>query len=84
MSWIVCVRDQDSKNPYGIQASASLEFRPFKDSVLSISGLHVRGVHLGSFYNVNQPDPTGTVLVHDASGQTICKDVASALPDELG
>src|SRR6202049_2556324 len=67
--------DENSKNPYGIQASASLEFRPFKDSVLSISGLHVRGVHLGSFYNVNQPDPTGTVLVHDASGQNICKDV---------
>jgi hypothetical protein len=67
--------DENSKNPYGIQASASLEFRPFKDSVLSISGLHVRGVHLGSFYNVNQPDPSGTVLVHDASGQTICKDV---------
>jgi len=67
--------DQNSKNPYGIQASASLEFRPFKDTVLSISGLHVRGVHLGSFYNVNQPDPSGTVLVHDSSGQTICKDV---------
>ncbi|HWY59929.1 MAG TPA: carboxypeptidase regulatory-like domain-containing protein [Terriglobales bacterium] len=67
--------DQNSKNPYGIQASASLEFRPFKDTMLSISGLHVRGVHLGSFYNVNQPDPSGTVLVHDAAGQTICKDV---------
>jgi hypothetical protein len=67
--------DQNSKNPYGVQASASLEFRPFKDSVLAVSGLHVRGVHLGSFYNVNQPDPSGTVLVHDASGQSICKDV---------
>jgi hypothetical protein len=67
--------DQNSKNPYGIQASVSLEFRPFKDSVLSISGLHVRGVHLGSFYNVNQPDPSGTVQVHDGRGQTVCKDV---------
>jgi hypothetical protein len=67
--------DQNSKNPYGVQASASLEFRPFKDSVLAVSGLHVRGVHLGSFYNVNQPDPSGTVLVHDAGGQSICKDV---------
>jgi len=28
--------NQDSKNPYGIQASASLEFQPFRDSVLSI------------------------------------------------
>ena len=49
--------DQNSQNPYGIQASASLEFQPFRDSVLNISGIHLRGVHLGSFFNVNQPDP---------------------------
>lgn len=67
--------DQNSQNPYGIQASASVEFHPFKDAVLSISALHVRGVHLGSFYNVNQPDPSGTVQVHNAKGQTSCKDV---------
>jgi hypothetical protein len=67
--------DQNSKNPYGVQTSASLEFQPFKDSVLSISGIYLRGVHLGSFYNVNQPDPSGTVLVHDAKGNTSCKNL---------
>jgi len=67
--------EQDHQNPYGVQASASLEVSPFKDSVLSISGVHVRGVHLGSFFNVNQPDPSGSVLVHDSKGQTVCKDM---------
>ena len=67
--------DQTSKTPYGIQASASIEFQPFKDTVLSISGLHVRGVHLGSFFNVNQPDASGTVLVHSTSGASGCKEV---------
>ena len=67
--------NQDHQNPYGIQASAALEFQPFKDTVLSISGVHVRGVHLGSFYNVNQPDPSGSVLVHNSNGSTSCKNV---------
>jgi hypothetical protein len=67
--------DQNSKNPYGVQTSASLEFQPFKDAVLSISGIYLRGVHLGSFYNVNQPDPSGTVLVHDAKGNATCKNL---------
>jgi hypothetical protein len=67
--------DQNSANPYGIQASASMEFQPFKDSVLSISGIHLRGVHLGSFYNVNQPDVQGTVEVFNSTGQPGCKDV---------
>jgi hypothetical protein len=67
--------EQDHQNPYGIQTSASLEFQPFKDAVLSISGIHLRGVHLGSFFNVNQPDPSGSVLVHDSSGQEVCKDL---------
>ena len=67
--------DQNSSTPYGVQASASIEFQPFKDAVLNISGMHVRGVHLGSFYNVNQPDPSGTVLVHDAKGNSGCKNV---------
>ena len=61
--------DQNSQNPYGIQTSASLEFQPFKDSLLSITGIHLRGVHLGSFYNVNQPDPSGTVQVFNSKGQ---------------
>jgi len=67
--------DQNHQNPYGIQTSVSLEFQPFKDSTLSISGIHLRGVHLGSFFNVNQPDPTDTVQVFNAAGQKSCKDV---------
>ncbi len=67
--------DQNSQNPYGIQTSASLEFQPFKDSLLSVTGVYLRGVHLGSFYNVNQPDPSGTVQVYDSKGQPSCKNV---------
>ena len=67
--------DQNSKTPYGIQTSASLEFQPFKDTVLSVSGIYLRGVHLGSFYNVNQPDSSGTVLVHDSKGDASCKNL---------
>ena len=67
--------DQNSQNPYGIQATASLEFQPFKDSVLNISGMHLRGVHLGSFFNVNQPDPSGTVAVFNSQGTAGCKNV---------
>jgi Carboxypeptidase regulatory-like domain/TonB dependent receptor len=67
--------DQNYQNPYAIQASISLEFQPFKDSSLEISGMHLRGVHLGSFYNVNQPDPSDTVAVYDSGGNKICKDV---------
>jgi hypothetical protein len=62
--------DQNHKNPYGIQASLALEFEPLPDTTVSISGLHVRGVHLGSFFNVNQPDPTQVVTLHDSQGRT--------------
>jgi hypothetical protein len=65
--------DQNSQNPYGIQASASVEFTPFKDAVVNITGIHLRGVHLGSFYNVNQPDPSGTVQFFNSKGQASCK-----------
>jgi Carboxypeptidase regulatory-like domain/TonB dependent receptor len=67
--------DQNSQNPYGIQTSASLEFQPFKDSLLSITEIHLRGVHLGSFYNVNQPDPSGTIKVYNSKGQASCKNM---------
>jgi hypothetical protein len=67
--------DQNSQNPYGIQTSASLEFQPFKDALLSITGIHLRGVHLGSFYNVNQPPPSGTVQFFNSKGQSSCKDM---------
>ena len=66
--------NQDHQNPYGIQGSLTLEFQPMKDTLLSISGITLRGVHLGSFYNVNQPDPSGTILVHDAQGHSGCKN----------
>jgi hypothetical protein len=72
--------DQNSQNPYGIQTSASLDFQPFKDSVLSITGVHLRGVHLGSFYNVNQPDPTGTFQVYNSKGQASCKNMYFNFP----
>ncbi len=65
---------QDHKNPYGIQASLALEFQPLPDTTVSLSVLHVRGVHLGSFFNVNQPDPTQQVLVHDSEGRTGLKN----------
>jgi hypothetical protein len=60
---------QDHKNPYGIQVNATLEFEPYRDTTVSVTGLHVRGVHLGSFYNVNQPDPSGVQMLHDSEGR---------------
>ncbi len=72
--------NQDHQNPYGVQASATLEFQPFKDTVLSISGIHLRGVHLGSFYNINQPDPSGTVQFYNSKGQASCKDMYFNFP----
>jgi len=66
---------QDHKPPYGVQASFGVELQPFKDTVLDISGLHVRGVHLGSFWNVNQPDQNGCpVTAHSSAGGTGLKD----------
>jgi hypothetical protein len=72
--------DQNHQNPYGIQASLAVEFEPLPDTTVSISGLHVRGVHLGSFYNVNQPDPSGTVTLHDSEGQTGLKNLYCTPP----
>jgi hypothetical protein len=73
---VVAVRFvQNHQNPYGIQTSLAIEFEPFKDTTVSLSGLHVRGVHLGSFFNVNQPDPTATVALHDSLGRTGPKNV---------
>jgi hypothetical protein len=61
---------KDHKPPYGAEASFGVEFQPFKDAVLNITALHVRGVHLGSFWNVNQPDPNGCpALDHNSAGQ---------------
>jgi Carboxypeptidase regulatory-like domain len=75
---------QNHQNPYGIQASLALEFEPLPDTTVSISGLHVRGVHLGSFFNVNQPDPNtvlGPQMLHDSQGRVGPKNIyCSALP----
>jgi len=72
--------DKNHKNPYGIQSSLSVEFTPLKNTTVNISYLRVKGVHLGSFYNVDQPNPTGQVLVHDSQGHTGCKNVYFVIP----
>ncbi len=64
---------KNHKPPYGAQASLGFEVQPFKDAILDITGMHVRGIHLGSFYNVNQPDPNPAFfdaahMVHDSKG----------------
>src|SRR4029077_10679425 len=72
--------DQNHQNPYGIQASLALEFQPLPDTTVSISGLHVRGVHLGSFFKVTQPDPNLSVPLaeqtfHDSEGRSGVKNL---------
>jgi hypothetical protein len=71
---------QDHKNPYGIQGSLAIEFEPLPDTSVSLSFLHVRGVHLGSFFNVNQPDPTFVVTLHDSQGRTGPKNLYCSFP----
>ncbi len=46
--------------PYSVQASLSVEAEPVPGTIVSASYLHLRGVHLGSFFNINQPPPSGT------------------------
>ena len=72
--------DKNHQVPYGIQTSFGITFQPTPDSVLDISGLRTKGVHLGSFFNVNQPDPSGQVLVHNSQGQTGLKNTFFAAP----
>ncbi len=72
--------DKDHKAPYGVQTSLGLEFQPTKESALDISFLRSKGVHLGSFFNVNQPDPSGQVTVHNSSGQSGAKNTYFAAP----
>jgi hypothetical protein len=76
--------DKDHKAPYGIQTSLGLEFQPTKDSALDISFLRSKGVHLGSFFNVNQPDPSAQVTVHNSEGQTGLKNTYFAAPGVPG
>jgi hypothetical protein len=72
--------DKDHKAPYGVQTSLGLEFQPTKESALDISFLRSKGVHLGSFFNVNQPDPSGQVTVHNSAGQSGTKNTYFAAP----
>ncbi len=76
---------QNHKHPYGIQTSLSVEFQPLPETAVSLTFLHVRGVHLGSFFNVNQPPPNGCpVAVHDSRGNSGLKNdyhVVFAPPD---
>ncbi|MFY9570875.1 MAG: carboxypeptidase regulatory-like domain-containing protein, partial [Blastocatellia bacterium] len=51
---------RDHQAPYGIQMSFGFEIQPAGGTAFSATYLRVRGVHLGSFFNVNQPDPSGT------------------------
>ena len=66
---------KNHRQPYGIQHSITLEFEPAKDHILSLSYLRTHGVHLGSFYNINQaPSPAGPICgLSDSRGNTGCK-----------
>src|SRR5256886_1567171 len=72
--------DKNHKAPYGIQTSLGLELQPTKDSALDISFLRTKGVHLGSFFNVNQPNPSAQVLVHNSNGTSGLKNTYFAAP----
>jgi hypothetical protein len=64
---------QGHKMPYGIQNSLSVEIQPVKDTVVSLTYLRTHGVHLGSFYNINQA-PDGFICgLHSSFGTTGCK-----------
>jgi hypothetical protein len=75
---------QGHKVPYGIQHSLAIEFQPFRDAVLSVSYLRTHGVHLGSFFNINQPAPSGHALVHDSKGNVGLKDTFFVAPGVPG
>ena len=72
--------DKNHAPPYGIQMSLGLAFQPSNDSALDISVLRSKGVHLGSFYNVNQPNPSGQITVHNSQGQSGTKNTYFAAP----
>jgi len=76
--------DKNHKNPYGIQSSLAIEFSPLKDTTVSVTYLRIKGVHLGSFYNINQPKRQGQVFVHSSSGGTGCKNEYFAIPNLAG
>ncbi|HLE36189.1 MAG TPA: carboxypeptidase regulatory-like domain-containing protein [Candidatus Acidoferrales bacterium] len=65
---------KDHQAPLSYQGGLSLEFEPLPSFNVSLSYLRVRGLRLGSFYNINQPDPSGQVTVHDSQGRTGTKN----------
>ena len=67
--------DQNSRLPMGFRPALPSNSSPSRTRVLSVSGIYLRGVHLGSFYNVNRSDPSGTVLVHNSNGDASCKNL---------
>ncbi len=75
---------RDHQAPYGIQATLGIEFEPFPNWVARVSYLRVKGVHLGSFFNVNQPDPTGQFPAHDSTGNTGTKATFFCPPEICG
>lgn len=75
---------QDHQAPYGLQGTLGIEFEPVRNWVARISYLRVKGVHLGSFFNVNQPDPTGQFIGHDSNGNTGPKATFFCPPEICG
>jgi hypothetical protein len=70
---------KDHQAPRAGQGSLSLEFEPFKDATMSFTYMRVRGLQLGSFWNVNQPAPNldpafANQIFHDSKGHTGTKD----------
>ena len=62
--------DPHYKTPYTQQGNISLERQLTADTLLSVSGIWSRGVHLMSSVDLNAPQPTGsyTYTIADANG----------------
>ncbi len=65
---------RDHQAPLAYQFGTSVEIEPYPAWNLTASYLRVRGLRLGSFFNVNQPDPSGTRVLHNSKGQTGTKN----------
>ena len=67
---------RDHQAPYSIQTSLGIEFEPIRDVAVRISYLRTKGIHLGSFFNVNQPVPLSAfnLTAHTSNGSTGTKE----------